>query len=883
MKINRLTIRNKIVGIGIVAAVLPVVVLLVLIGIQKGRLDKKVGAELYTQAENNLATVAKDMYSLCQSQDESVRQTVAANLNAAKDVLKRKGSVSFSSGATWQAKNQFSGNTQSITLPKMSVGGSWLGQNTSPSSYTPVVDDVTKMVGGTCTIFQRMNPQGDMLRVATTVVSKDGSRAIGTYIPAVNPDGTANPVVSAVLGGATYNGRAFVVDSWYIASYEPIKNSAGTVIGMIYVGVKQENIAGLRKAIMSTTIGKSGYVYVLGGSGDEKGKYIISKDGERDGENIWDAKDADGKLFIQSMVNSATKQEKGSVSFQKYPWKNQGESKARTKFAAITYFEPWDWVIGVGGYYDEFDAANRGVNAAMSGLLWITLLGGLIAVVLTVIIAGRLSARHIVNPINELAKAADKVSAGDMDVDIRIESDDEIGKLSQSFKSMVENTREIAGVAERIASGDVEVEVIPRSEHDVLAQSMQKLISAVNAMRLDVKTMCIAALEGRLDTRVDPSNHQGVWSKLIQGCNDIVISITKPIAEATEVLERIAARDLSARMTGDYKGDHIKIKNAVNTAVDNLDDGMIQVALGSEQVASAAVQINAGSQVLAQGASEQASSLEEISSSLQEMASMTKQNSGNAQEARSLTDVAKSSADKGAESMRQLSEAIEKIKASADQTAKIVKTIDEIAFQTNLLALNAAVEAARAGDAGKGFAVVAEEVRNLAMRSAEAAKNTADLIEDSVKNAEEGVSINNEVLMNLQEIDEQVNRVSEVMAEIAAASVQQSQGIEQINIAVSQMDQVTQQNAANSEESASAAEELSGQSQEMQSMVSSFQLSKATESSKSKSSTPRKKSEKVLVGAATSRKNGDRSQITTDPRKAIPFDDDEDIGTLQEF
>jgi methyl-accepting chemotaxis protein len=206
------------------------------------------------------------------------------------------------------------------------------------------------------------------------------------------------------------------------------------------------------------------------------------------------------------------------------------------------------------------------------------------------------------------------------------------------------------------------------------------------------------------------------------------------------------------------------------------------------------------------------------------MASMTKQNAANAKEARGLSEAARGSSDRGVDSMKRLSQSIDKIKASSDATAKIVKTIDEIAFQTNLLALNAAVEAARAGDAGKGFAVVAEEVRNLAMRSAEAAKNTANLIEESVKNAEGGVVLNAEVLKNLDEINGQIRKVSEVMAEIAAASDQQSQGIEQVNTAVEQMNQVTQQVAANAEESASAAEELSGQANELQSMVSQFQL-----------------------------------------------------------
>ncbi|HTS16055.1 MAG TPA: methyl-accepting chemotaxis protein [Verrucomicrobiae bacterium] len=240
---------------------------------------------------------------------------------------------------------------------------------------------------------------------------------------------------------------------------------------------------------------------------------------------------------------------------------------------------------------------------------------------------------------------------------------------------------------------------------------------------------------------------------------------------------------------------------------------------GSEQVSSASTQVASASQSLAQGASEQASSLEETSSSLEEMSSMTRQNADNANQANVVAKESSENAETGVDSMKRMTEAIERIKNSASETAKIIKTIDEIAFQTNLLALNAAVEAARAGEAGKGFAVVAEEVRNLARRSAEAAKNTADLIEGAQKNAEAGVAVTAEVAKNLGGIKDSAGKVAALIAEIAAASKEQSQGIDQINTAVAEMDKVVQQNAANAEESSSAAEELSSQSQELNAMV----------------------------------------------------------------
>ncbi len=254
------------------------------------------------------------------------------------------------------------------------------------------------------------------------------------------------------------------------------------------------------------------------------------------------------------------------------------------------------------------------------------------------------------------------------------------------------------------------------------------------------------------------------------------------------------------------------IVNPINRMIEGLTEGTEQVVLASSQVASS-------SQSLAGGASQQAASLEQTSSSLEEMSSMTKMNADNANQADNLMKDANQIVGQANDSMGQLTTSMEEISKASEDTSKIIKTIDEIAFQTNLLALNAAVEAARAGEAGAGFAVVADEVRSLAMRAAEAAKNTADLIEGTVKKVSEGSQLVNTTNDAFQKVAASTSKVGELVVEISASSREQSNGINEVNRAIAEMDKVTQDNAANSEESASASEEMNAQAEHMKGIV----------------------------------------------------------------
>lgn len=711
MKTN-LKLSTKLVVTGILATITPLLIVSVVVYVGNQKMIKVAEETATQQAYADLDHIVENVYGMCENQAEFLKQHLEQCLSAAETIMK-KSQVSFDANdlVEWNAINQFSKTATSVKLHKILAGGVWLGQNTDVSKESPIVDEVKRMTGATCTIFQKMNGSGDMLRVCTNVQAADGKRAIGTYIPRNNPDGQPNPVLSKVMNGQSYVGRAFVVDKWYLTAYEPIFDSSKQVIGMLYVGIPQENTVTLRQVINKIKVGQTGYVYVL----DSAGNYIISAGGKRDGENIWNAKDADGTLFIQEICKKATALSPSEIAEQRYPWKNADDKAARQKVARLKYFAPWDWIIGAGSYTEEFYQAKNQATA--------------------------------------------------------------------------------------------------------LGRQNNILIAVIS-----VSSLILAIL---------------VWWLIANGL----------VKRLTAIIHDLVS--------------------------------------GAEQVSSSSGQVSAASQSLAEGATEQAAGLEQTSSSLEEMSSMTKQNADNAQQANALANTASKAADNGAKAMNKMTSAIRDIQKSSDETAKILKVIDEIAFQTNLLALNAAVEAARAGEAGKGFAVVAEEVRNLAMRSAEAAKNTANMIEQSVCNAKNGVDIAVEVNKVFEEIVQSIGKTKDLVGEIAAASSEQSKGIDQINSAVAQMDKVTQQNAANAEESASASEELNAQAETMNQIVK--QLANLvgginTEQTTAAANKGKKQESKLTaldhklhhIAETPVRKNQTRSR--TDASKTIPLDENDQSG-----
>jgi methyl-accepting chemotaxis protein WspA len=461
----RISLRNKIYGLALVAATLPVLVLLLLMQHFRSSISQRAARELTALTTANVEQTARDTYGLCETANDLLQRQINENLGVALRILGERGGVGSGGGSLhWQAVNQFTQRTAEVTLPRMLIGGTPATQSRSFQTPSPLVDEITKLTGGVVSISQRMNEQGDMLRVATTVAAADGNRAIGTYIPATGPDGAPTPVIASVLRGEVYRGTAFAVSDWYVTAYEPLRDGTGRVIGMLAVGERISSVESVRRTIMNTVIGRTGRIVVVGCKGSLRGRYIISVDGKRDGENIWDSRDAAGNPVVQTQIEKALSLGKGEVFEASYPWQNPGEPRPRMKWSAFVYFEPWDWLINAGAYEDEYMAPIQQVSSSAANLLWGVTLAGLLSLFVVLGVAFLVGGR-LTKPIELLTNLAGKIAKGNLHgarTDLlnlqpqedqkrrrRFDFPDETGDMMASFRDMTETLGKLIGQVQR--------------------------------------------------------------------------------------------------------------------------------------------------------------------------------------------------------------------------------------------------------------------------------------------------------------------------------------------------------------------------------------------------------------------------------------------------
>jgi signal transduction histidine kinase len=347
-----MTIHKKLVFAMVSIAILSMGAYLLVASWQSQRQSESARRQIKQLVDSSTVDTSAALIRLIAAQDEALRKQVESELNVARDIVQKSGPVTLSTERVhWKATNQFSHRVTDIVLPKMLFGGKWLGQNSDPNVRTPIIDDEHRLVGGTMTVFQRVNAAGDMLRVATNVEMAEGSRPVGTFIPHIGPNGRPNKVIQAVLEGKTYRGVAWVVHHYYVACYEPLRDRSGNLIGAIYTGERQENGPGLREAIMKAQVGLTGKIVVLSAKGSQAGKCLMSQD-RRDGADLMKAVDADGFPYVSQLVHVADKLKDGQSAIVRYTLAEAGGRADIT--ARVANYRPWNWIVVTEAHPQDF-------------------------------------------------------------------------------------------------------------------------------------------------------------------------------------------------------------------------------------------------------------------------------------------------------------------------------------------------------------------------------------------------------------------------------------------------------------------------------------------------------------------------------------------------
>jgi methyl-accepting chemotaxis protein len=452
------------------------------------------------------------------------------------------------------------------------------------------------------------------------------------------------------------------------------------------------------------------------------------------------------------------------------------------------------------------------------------------------VLIGIVAARGISRPIKKLTANVKMLAAGETDIEIsEVRTKDEVGQIREAFRTILQVIKELSADTDMLISAAAQGQLSVRADADKHQGAFRKIVKGINATldstinpMVESATVLGELSNGNLNASVT-GEFEGDFAIVKNALNNTIETLKAYIGDITVVLGQIAHGMLDVSIDMEYKGDFGALKESINTSIRAFNSVLRDIDAAAQEVASGTVQLSSGSQTISQGATEQAAALEELKGSLSAISEQTASNAQRAEKANEISLGAKKNAVSGNEKMKALQSAMQEINDSSANISKIIKVIDDIAFQTNILALNAAVEAARAGSHGKGFAVVAEEVRNLAARSAKAAQQTTELIENSISKTNAGTRIADETAKALMEIVDGVEKTVELSGEIAAASSEQAEGIDKVGKGIEQLSAVVQTNSATAQEAAASSEELSSQADILKEMVGRFRLNSSDE------------------------------------------------------
>jgi len=503
------------------------------------------------QAEHEIELAVSDANAMLSTQHATLSKQLENDMRVLEDIVRRGGGLRLmDEKVEWQATNQVSKATSTVSLSKMALGDQWLGQNANADRATPLVDDIMQLTETTCTIFQTMNSQGDLLRVATNILKTNGQRAVGTFIP------SSSVVAQTIKSGKTFRGTAYVVNAWYLTQYKPIKDASGKVIGCIYVGILQEGVSQLRDGLKSVVLGQSGYLSVVGGSGNTQGVVKMHKDSTKEGTNVLDQADGVYKALISEAKGNSGK-----------PVSGRAVIEGQNVILTAVYFEPWDWVIFGTAYVEEFMAGKRAATAALNTAKSWSAGIGLLMVVLGVFVAIYF-ARNMSLSISNTVSVMSAINDGDLDVKpLSVHPKgprDELEELGAAVNSMSSKLREVVsnvqGAAESVTQGSGELAATSQS----LSEGATNQASSVEEVSASMEEMTANIEQNTDNARQTEKIARQAASDAKRGGESVskTVEAMRQIADKIAIIEEIARQTnllaLNAAIEAARAGEHGK-------------------------------------------------------------------------------------------------------------------------------------------------------------------------------------------------------------------------------------------------------------------------------------------------------------------------------------
>lgn len=567
-----LNLRNKIIILGVLAALVPTVTGSLLVYWKEHRVNVQMQKAIDNYSSQLIDRAADDAYSTVEISNTMIQKYVDHSLSMAQALLKYGGEVHLAGpNVTWNAVNQFNLKATTVSLPRFMVGNTWLQPNPDFKVKTPIIDEATDITTATCTIFQRINEAGDMLRVATSVPNKDGSRAISTYIPAVNSDGKPNPVIASVLSGETFRGRAFVVNNWYMTAYEPLRNGKGDIIGMLYVGIRRDSAPVMRKILAETQVGKTGSIYILYASSsgtsearDLKGECVISKDAKYDGQNLLNEQDVNGKYYIQDILQHAVKLRPNESGETHLMLRNPANGEVTHQIIQYQYFKPWDWVIIAQAPQSDFDEARQNTRRELRSLLYLSIGGGVIGLAIAIWLALFISA-HIARPIAQVTVIAGRIAEGNL-----LEAGQLAGAETCSLtkKKIDDGTK---SVSERFSK--------TRDETGRLFCAVRTMIDNLYSLISQVKSASIQLISTATQISATSKQQESTVQNFGTSTSEIAAAVKEISATSQELLKTMDDVTIVANQTGSQAA-------SAHTSIGGMEEAMRKLAQSTGTISS---------------------------------------------------------------------------------------------------------------------------------------------------------------------------------------------------------------------------------------------------------------------------------------------------------